>query len=86
MPIFEYQCSECDHRFEVIVLSATEPLLCPKCRSSALNKQLSVFSSRSTGAGGTPTAVAAAARRKPAAAVSFPGVDLGSGPSAGGFV
>lgn len=54
MPIFEYQCSQCDHRFEVIVLSATEPLLCPKCRSSACKKQLSVFSSRSTGAGVTP--------------------------------
>ena len=54
MPIFEYQCSQCDHRFEVIVLSAAEPLLCPNCRSSALKKQLSVFSSRSTAAAGTP--------------------------------
>lgn len=54
MPIFEYQCSQCDHRFETIVRTATEAVICPHCQSSALKKQLSIFSSRSTGAQETP--------------------------------
>jgi len=43
MPIFEYRCCGCDTRFETIVLSAREKVACPKCQSSAVEKQLSVF-------------------------------------------
>ena len=43
MPIFEYNCRKCHHRFETIVLSAREKIACPHCRSSALDKQFSVF-------------------------------------------
>jgi putative FmdB family regulatory protein len=42
MPIFEYICSHCDHRFEAIVQGSTKPT-CPACASDALEKQLSVF-------------------------------------------
>jgi putative FmdB family regulatory protein len=42
MPIFEYICSTCDHRFEAIVHGSTKPT-CPACASEALEKQLSVF-------------------------------------------
>ncbi len=42
MPIFEYRCTTCDHRFETIVLSTTLPS-CPQCSSTSLEKQLSVF-------------------------------------------
>jgi len=49
MPIFEYSCRKCNHRFETIVLSTREKIACPKCRSSALEKQLSVFSSPAYG-------------------------------------
>lgn len=42
MPIFEYRCRACDHRFEVIVNRSTKPL-CPACESAELDKQLSVF-------------------------------------------
>jgi len=45
MPIFEYQCHHCQHRFETIVLSASEKIACPKCRSKTVQKRLSVFSS-----------------------------------------
>jgi len=45
MPIFEYNCCSCHHSFETIVLSAREKVSCPKCESSAVEKQLSVFSS-----------------------------------------
>ena len=45
MPIFEYNCCNCHHSFETIILSAREKVSCPKCESSAVEKQLSVFSS-----------------------------------------
>ena len=45
MPIFEYNCRQCKHHFETIVLSSPEKIACPKCQSSAVEKQLSVFSS-----------------------------------------
>ena len=49
MPIFEYSCRRCDHRFETIVLSVREKIACPKCQSKTVDKQLSVFSSPATG-------------------------------------
>ncbi|HEX5605861.1 MAG TPA: zinc ribbon domain-containing protein [Candidatus Binatia bacterium] len=45
MPIFEYACRRCQHRFETIVLSTNERINCPKCASVSVEKQLSVFSS-----------------------------------------
>lgn len=48
MPIFEYNCQACDHRFETIVLSARETVNCPKCASKKVAKQLSVFSARAS--------------------------------------
>jgi putative FmdB family regulatory protein len=42
MPIFEYVCKKCDHRFETIVNHSTV-VECPSCASQRLEKQLSVF-------------------------------------------
>ena len=42
MPLFEYACRECDHHFELLVRESTT-LECPKCSSTELDKQLSVF-------------------------------------------
>lgn len=42
MPIFEYACGECGHKFEALVRS-DRPAQCPECRSTELNKLLSVF-------------------------------------------
>ena len=42
MPIFEYVCKKCDHRFEAIVNASTQ-VECPSCASQRLEKQLSVF-------------------------------------------
>ena len=42
MPLFEYQCRSCDHRFELLVREQTV-LACPECHGTALDKQLSVF-------------------------------------------
>ena len=42
MPIFEYLCKTCEHRFEAIVNGSTV-VECPSCASQRLEKQLSVF-------------------------------------------
>jgi putative FmdB family regulatory protein len=42
MPLYEYSCRECDNHFELLVRQSTK-LECPKCSSTALDKQLSVF-------------------------------------------
>jgi putative FmdB family regulatory protein len=51
MPIYEYQCGECDERFEVIVRSSDEEsgLRCPRCDAENLQRVVSVFSSHSAG-------------------------------------
>ena len=42
MPIFEYICQQCQHRFETIVLGRKKAA-CPKCESKRLTQQLSSF-------------------------------------------
>ena len=42
MPIFEYACLDCDHRFETLVRGEARPE-CPACHGDRLQKQLSVF-------------------------------------------
>jgi putative FmdB family regulatory protein len=48
MPIFEYVCQECRHRFELIVHGSTVPS-CPSCEGRKLDKQISGFAVGSTG-------------------------------------
>ena len=42
MPIFEYICEKCSHRFEAIVLGS-ERATCPECHSKKLQQQISRF-------------------------------------------
>ena len=42
MPIYEYACRQCGHQFETLVRSGSQPE-CPHCRSSELDKQLSMI-------------------------------------------
>lgn len=42
MPIFDFVCQDCRHRFEEIVLGA-RLARCPKCKSKKLEQQLSRF-------------------------------------------
>lgn len=42
MPMYEYQCRACDHKFELLARESTR-YECPKCESRELEKQLSVF-------------------------------------------
>ncbi len=52
MPIYEYACGACEHRFETIQRASEEPLAdCPACGESALKKLLSAPVFRLKGGG-----------------------------------
>lgn len=55
MPLFEYLCRECGHRFERIVQGATVPD-CPSCRARNPEKQISAFAVGATGGDFSPGA------------------------------
>ncbi len=42
MPIFEYRCEQCGHKFEAI-LFGEEKAECPSCHTRKLEPQLSTF-------------------------------------------
>jgi putative FmdB family regulatory protein len=48
MPLFEYICKKCGHRFEALVIAAKIPV-CPVCLSEELEQ---IYSSFSTSGGG----------------------------------
>ncbi|MDC0357978.1 zinc ribbon domain-containing protein [Oligoflexia bacterium] len=44
MPIYEFQCADCNHKFEVLMRNDAEhPEKCPACGAPAPEKQLSGF-------------------------------------------
>lgn len=43
MPIYEYRCESCRHRFEAFLASSTEQAVCPKCAGSQLQRMMSTF-------------------------------------------
>jgi putative FmdB family regulatory protein len=49
MPIFEYQCSDCGHRFEYLVLGSAAAPTCPECGAAELEKKVSVSAVTSAG-------------------------------------
>ncbi len=42
MPLFEYECRGCGHKFEVLI-RGNEQAHCPKCGGERIEKCLSVF-------------------------------------------
>ena len=48
MPLYEYECRVCHHRFELLVLVSTTPA-CPACKGTDLDKLLSISSVSSDG-------------------------------------
>ena len=58
MPIFEYGCRSCGREFESLVRSDTVPA-CPGCRSTDLEKKLSVFATAGSGPEAEPVAAGA---------------------------
>jgi putative FmdB family regulatory protein len=52
MPIYEYQCSKCNHQLEVIQKMSDEPLTeCPECHQSTLTKLISAAGFQLKGSG-----------------------------------
>jgi putative FmdB family regulatory protein len=50
MPIFEYQCQECGHVFEVLTRGAagSHTATCPKCGKRDVERLLSPFTGRTS--------------------------------------
>jgi putative FmdB family regulatory protein len=46
MPIYEYVCAQCGHKFEKLVLSSRRAngIQCPECGSPSVDKAISIFS------------------------------------------
>lgn len=52
MPLYEYQCSKCGHRFEKIVKFSDAPIrVCPQCGKEAVEQLLSAPAVQFKGAG-----------------------------------
>ncbi len=67
VPLYEYECRSCFHRFEELVFGDAEPDSCPSCNAAEVEKQLSSF------------AIGRAAPRESAAACG----PMGCGPMGG---
>lgn len=55
MPIFEFECEQCDSRFELLVRNG-EKTACPECGSRKLEKLLSATAVHAQGSRGLPIA------------------------------
>jgi putative FmdB family regulatory protein len=52
MPIYEFECSSCGHRFDRLQkLSDTDPSICPACDAPHLRRRVSAPSFRLAGSG-----------------------------------
>jgi putative FmdB family regulatory protein len=62
MPLYEFQCAECDREFEELVRASTAiaEVRCPECGGDHVRRKVSLFASKVTGGGATATASAAA--------------------------
>jgi putative FmdB family regulatory protein len=55
MPLYEYACRKCDHQFETLVRGSETPE-CPSCRSTELERRLSVFAALTNGTSASASA------------------------------
>ena len=44
MPVFEYKCRQCGHRFEYLLRHSSPPAECPECHQRDLDQLLSLCS------------------------------------------
>lgn len=58
MPIYEYRCKDCETVFETFVSSSTDAdkVVCKKCQSKNVVKQISTFAGRVAGSTSGPPA------------------------------
>lgn len=72
MPIYEFECSQCDHRFEQLVPSYGSKASCPKCNSAKTKRMISTFAAHG-GSAGTPCESGACPAGAAASAATCPG-------------
>ena len=52
MPIYEYQCDDCEHKLEALQKMSDDPLKeCPECGKDSLRKLVSAVAFRLSGSG-----------------------------------
>ena len=53
MPIYEFNCNECDERFEILFRSFSDKQkpICPKCETRDVTRLMSMFATSSTNKG-----------------------------------
>jgi len=49
MPIYEYECLECNEQFETLVFGGDDRVACPQCKGEKLERLMSAFGFRSGG-------------------------------------
>ncbi|HHK60748.1 MAG TPA: zinc ribbon domain-containing protein [Desulfobacterales bacterium] len=52
MPLYDFRCRSCDHRFEALVLGSDQPE-CPQCGGQDLEKLPSSFAVHGSAPGGS---------------------------------
>jgi putative FmdB family regulatory protein len=57
MPIYEYECTKCGHRFEIRHKTgdSDSEIKCPKCEKETPKRVFSVFATSSSGSSCIPT-------------------------------
>jgi putative FmdB family regulatory protein len=59
MPIFEYSCQDCGHKFEKLIRNSdAEGPACPTCGTKHVAKDLSTFAAHANGANTKPMRMA----------------------------
>jgi len=82
MPIYEYQCLNCDHRLEALQKISDAPLSeCPSCHEQALKKLVSAAGFRLKGGGWYETDFKQQGRKQLAESDSKPGGSSGKSDS-----
>ena len=54
MPIYEFQCDQCQNEFEVLVINSETSVVCDKCGSEHITKKFSSFSASVSGSRALP--------------------------------
>jgi putative FmdB family regulatory protein len=54
MPIYEYKCEKCGSSFELLrrMSDSDRDLVCPECRSKAVQRLMSAFATKGCGGNG----------------------------------
>lgn len=79
MPIYEYRCEPCGHRFEAFLMSSADQAECPQCQSTQLNKLMSTFASSVPGGYKATQMAASGAASSSASSEAAPSAPTGGG-------